>query len=275
MKKVNKIAGILILVIVLLMATINVSKAVDYGATMNLTGSKTTAKINDTVTFTLSLKSVTNVEGVATVHAKINYDKSVLQFVSCEATNSWSAPVYNSENQEFVTERSDVMKPVGDIIKVTFKVISVPSSKTTTVSITDFDVADTENQIVALDVSANLQIGEEINNDSNKDDNKDDSNKDNNNKNDDNLNNDQNQGDNNNSKDENKTDNDEKKDETNNNINVIEDEGKNTENQEDNTTQNGTIPQTGIYTIIPIAIVIIIVISVSFFIKYKNMKDIK
>ena len=160
MKRVNNILKIFFLMIAVLLITANISKAVDYGATMNLTGSKTTAHVGDTVTYTLALKSATNVEGVATVHAKINYDKAVLQYVSCEATNSWSAPVYNEANQEFVTERSDVMKPEGNIIKVTFKVISIPANKTTTVSITNFDVADTDNQITVGDVSANLKIEE-------------------------------------------------------------------------------------------------------------------
>lgn len=253
MKRVNNILKIFFLMIAVLLITANISKAVDYGATMNLTGSKTTANVGDTVTYTLALKSATNVEGVATVHAKINYDKAVLQYVSCEATNSWSAPVYNEANQEFVTERSDVMKPEGNIIKVTFKVISIPANKTTTVSITNFDVADTDNQITVGDVSANLKIEEKSNNTSNDKPNQDD------NKNTDKPNN--------NVVDEPNKGNNSENNNTNNNTNTP---------SKDNTTQDGKMPQTGIYTVIPVVIVTaLIVVAVILFIKYKDIKDIK
>lgn len=270
MKKTSSIVKIICLVLIIMLCiTNNVCKAVDYGATMELKGSKTTAYVGDTVTYTLSLKSATNVEGVATVHAKINYDSSVLQYVSCEATNSWSAPVYNSENNEFVTERSDVMKPVGDIIKITFKVIAVPNEKTTTVSITNFDVADTENEITVIDVSANLKIEEkDIVIDKPNDDNKKDDN-------DINIPNDDNEKDNNNVEDNNTT----VDDEQNNNI----DNSQNTEKSDntinniqnkDNTIHNGNIPQTGMYTIIPFIAIVLIATSAIMYIKYKNMKDI-
>lgn len=281
MKKTNKIAGILILVIVLLMTTINISKATDYAATMSLTGSKTTAKVGDTVTFTLALKSATNVEGVATVHAKINYDKSVLQFVTCESTNSWSAPAYNSENQEFVTERSDVMKPTGEIVKITFKVISIPENNTTTVSITDFDVADTENQITVLDASASLKIEEQKDNN---EDNENKENSDNNNK--ENTENKENTNNTNNNTE--KPENTNKQENiniennnVNNNANKNENKQNNTlniinqsTNENDTTVQTGKLPQTGLSTIIPLIVAIISVTAVVCYLKYKKMNDI-
>lgn len=258
MKKVNKIAGILILVIALLMSTINVSKAVDYGATMNLTSSTESAKVGDTVTFTLSLKSVTNVEGVSTVHAKINYDKTILQYVSCDAIDSWAVPKYNDENHEFITDKSDVMKPNGGIVKVTFKVIAIPTNNTTTVSITEFDVADNENQITVPDVSVDLKIQEQNNNTDDKNNNdfgvieepKDDEQNKDNNSNNNNSNN-------------------------NSNGNQNSSNNSNTNKKDDTSAKDNKLPQTGAYTIIPALVAILAVISTIFIIKYKKMNDIK
>lgn len=245
MKKIRKIFMAIFLITVILASTINISNATDYGATMKLTSNATTTKVGNTVTFTLSLLSTTNVDGVATVHAKINYDKEVLEYVSCEAVNSWSAPVYNQENQEFVTERADVMKPTGDIIKITFKVISEPSSSTTTVSITNFDVADTENEITVKECSAELTI-EKKQTENNKP-----------------------------SQDDNETTQKPSEDNnSNSNTNVIDNDA-NMNNKNDNTTQTGKIPQTGEEIIIPITISIVAIIACIFIVKYKKLKEIK
>ncbi len=257
MKKIYKILKIVFLLLIILLSTVNISKAVDYGATMKLTCSKETANLNDTVSYTLALQSATNVEGVATVHAKINYDKAVLQYVSCEATNSWSVPVYNADNQEFVTERSDVMKPNGNIIKVNFKVISIPENKETTVSITNFDVADTENEIAVSDVSTKLKLVEKISNKPSEEDNKKDDNKQ------DNINNTE--------KPENNVE-----EVKNNNISInTNNNGNINKPSTDNTTPGGKLPQTGIYTFIPVAIATLAVVAVVFLIKYRNIHDIK
>lgn len=245
MKKIRKIFMAIFLITVILASTINISNATDYGATMKLTSNATSAKVGDTVTFTLSLQSTTNVDGVATVHAKINYDKDILEYVSCEAVNSWSVPVYNPENQEFVTERADVMESTGDIIKITFKVISEPSSLTTSVSITNFDVADTENEITVKECSKELTI-EKMQTEDDK----------------------PNLDDNDSTQKPNEDNN------SNSNTNAIDNDA-NMNNKNDNTTQTGKIPQTGEEIIIPITIAILAVCAFIFIVKYKKLKEIK
>lgn len=250
MKKTNKIIKMFFLLIIVSLTMVNISNAVEYGANMKLNVNKTSVQVNDTITLTLALQSVTNTNGVSTVHAKIEYDKDVLEYVSCEAVDSWSAPVYNSETQEFVTERADVMEPTGDIIKIIFKVISEPSDEKTTVSITEFDVADTENEITVDEVSVDLTI-EKKETESNKP-NQDDSettqkpNEDNNNGN---------------------QDIDKEENNLNSNTNI--------NNKNDNTTQTGTIPQTGEELILPVTIAIFAIVACIFAIKYKKMKEIK
>jgi len=160
MRNIKKIIITLLVIGSMLVVSTTFSQAAEYGATMKLKSSTNQAKVGDTVTFTLYLDSVTNVEGVATVHAKINYDKTILELISCEATNSWSAPVYNSQNQEFVTERAEVMPKGGEILKIKFKVLTLPKNNEATVSITNFDVADTENQIMVADTNLKLSIKE-------------------------------------------------------------------------------------------------------------------
>lgn len=160
MRNIKKIIITLLVIGSMLVVSTTFSQAAEYGATMKLKSSTNQAKVGDTVTFTLYLDSVTNVEGVATVHAKINYDKTILELISCEATNSWSAPVYNSQNQEFVTERAEVMPKGGEILKIKFKVLTLPKNNEATVSITNFDVADTENQITVSDTNLKLSIKE-------------------------------------------------------------------------------------------------------------------
>lgn len=266
MKKVRNIVFCIIFTVIALLSVETVCKAVDYGATMKLTPSNNTLKVGDNVTVTLSLASTTNVEGVATVHAKIVYDKEVLQFISCEATNLWSAANYNEENQEFVTERSDVMTPTGDIVKFNFKVVAIPDNSVTTVSVTEFDVADTENQITVPDTSTNLTInsdesGEKPDDkpDNNPSENPDDNNQENNTI-----------GDQNNNHQENTTTPEINTDNNNrNNTSTI------SNNSNDNTIANGKIPQTGANAILPIIIVISIVTIIVIYYRNKKIKDIK
>ncbi len=248
MNKISKICLAIVLVIALAMCS-TTSMAVEYGATMKLTNATTNANVNDTISVTLSLESVTNVQGVATVHAKINYDKAVLQYVSCEALNSWSAPIYNSDNQEFVTERADVMGAGQNIIKINFKVLSVPTDNKTTISITEFDVADTENQINVNDVSTTININKNV----------DDDNNDNNDNNDDNTQAGNNQ----------------------NNTNIAGEDEINISNNaginknQDNTIANKIIPKAGISNIILIVVIVNLIILIAGYYQYKKMKDIK
>lgn len=253
----------LILIFAIIFSFGRISKAVDYGATMILKSGQDIEKVGDTVTVTLSLASVTNVQGVATVHAKIDYDKSILELISCEATNSWSAPTYNSENQEFVTERAEVMPANGDIIKINFKVIDIPQDNKTTISIVNFDVADTDNQITVPDTLIELNFKE-------KQDNTDDN---------------QGQDDNNNEQtpgvdtddgnlDDDKNEGTDTGDNESNDDDTINDNKQ--DNEKDDTTANNRIPQTGVNVIIPIGILaIIIVISIILYKKLQHSKDIK
>ena len=252
----------LILFFVIVLSLGKISNAVEYGATMTLKGTQDIEKVGDTVTVTLSLASVTNVQGVATVHAKIDYDNSVLEFISCEATNSWSAPVYNSENQEFVTERSEIMPANGDIIKINFKVLDIPEGNKTTVSIVNFDVADTENQITVPDATLDLNFKEkqdDTENNPSQDDN----------------NNEQAPGED--SDDENKENNNNEGTSTGDKDTTDKDSNTNKQNiEKDNTTSNTKIPQTGVDLIIPIiTLSSLIVISIILYKKIQKNSDIK
>lgn len=252
----------LILIFAIIFSFGRISKAVDYGATMILKSGQDIEKVGDTVTVTLSLASVTNVQGVATVHAKIDYDKSILELISCEATNSWSAPTYNSENQEFVTERAEVMPANGDIIKINFKVIDIPQDNKTTISIVNFDVADTDNQITVPDTLIELNFKEKQDNtDDNQSQDENDEQTPGVDTDDGNLDDDKNEG-------TDTGDNESNDDDT------INDNKQ--DNEKDDTTANNRIPQTGVNVIIPIGILaIIIVISIILYKKLQHSKDIK
>lgn len=250
-KTVKKVVSLLLMMSILI-GLCTTSMAVDYGATMNLKATSTTPKVGDTISITLSLASVTNVQGVATVHAKINYDKTILQLTKYEAVNSWSAPIYNEENQEFVTERSDVMPAGGDIIKLDFKVLAVPTNNETMVSITEFDVADTENQIIVSDVSLKLNITAK----EEKPDEKPDENPDN--KPDDGGNQKPNT-------DDNKEDNSNKDDNQGN---------SNNSNKKDDTTSDEKMPQTGVSIILPVSIIFVLLLAIVLYKKMKKNNDI-
>ena len=266
-RKIRKQIVALVLFIILLFTITNVSQAVDYGATMNFAASNNTLKVGDTFSLTLSLASVTNVEGVATVHAKIEFDNQILRLDSCEALNSWSAPSYNEANQEFVTERSDVMAPTGEIIKFNFTVLAEPENNSTTISVTNFDVADTNNQINVPDVTATLTVNPSSTEDpdQNPDDNPD-------------QNPDQNPDDN---PDQNPGD--DQDDPTDRpvgpDINTGDDDkdtpvtGNNS--GKDDTVAVDKIPQTGVSIVLPLAIVLGIVVAIAIYARNKKIKDVK
>lgn len=253
MKNTKKIIITLLVIVSMLFVATTFSQAAEYGATMKLKSSTNETKVGDTVTFTLYLDSVTNVEGVATVHAKINYDKTILELISCEATNSWSAPVYNSQNQEFVTERAEVMPKGGEILKIKFKVLTLPKNNEAMVSITNFDVADTENQITVSDTNLKLSIKENGTN-------PEKPNGGNNTNNSTNTNNGSNNSVNGSGSDKN---------ESKNSVNKV-----NTTNK-DNSIAKSKLPKAGNSKIIPILIVITIMAVVILYLKNKKHRGIK
>ncbi len=120
MKKIISI----ILVILLLVCTTKVYAAKDSFHT-TLTINHTQAKRGDTVTVTIGLKDIaieSAEKGIGAYTAEIQFDSSVLDYVSVNGTNKWEAPLYQDGFITSNTKDAKVVNTAQSIATITFKV---------------------------------------------------------------------------------------------------------------------------------------------------------
>lgn len=120
MKKIISI----ILVILLLVCTTKVYAAKDSFHT-TLTINHTQAKRGDTVTVTIGLKDIaieSAEKGIGAYTAEIQFDSSVLEYVSVNGTNKWEAPLYQDGFITSNTKDAKVVNTAQSIATITFKV---------------------------------------------------------------------------------------------------------------------------------------------------------
>ena len=120
MKKIISI----ILVILLLVCTTKVYAAKDSFHT-TLTINHTQAKRGDTVTVTIGLKDIaieSAEKGIGAYTAEIQFDSSVLEYVSVNGTDKWEAPLYQDGFITSNTKDAKVVNTAQSIATITFKV---------------------------------------------------------------------------------------------------------------------------------------------------------
>lgn len=120
MKKIISI----ILVILLLVYTTKVYASKDSFHT-TLTINHEQAKRGDTVTVTIGLKDIaieSAEKGIGAYTAEIQFDSSVLEYVSVNGTNKWEAPLYQDGFITSNTKDAKVVNTAQSIATITFKV---------------------------------------------------------------------------------------------------------------------------------------------------------
>lgn len=116
----------LICMIVLIMATLTVTVfARISSASCTLSSAKQEYKKGDKVVVTLRLSSLNADKGIIAYSAKLDYDKSNLQYVSCSGVGNWTAPFYNDDSGILVADRNGDFSSLDgeDLATFTFNVI--------------------------------------------------------------------------------------------------------------------------------------------------------
>ena len=120
MKKVISI----LLMILFVMVTANVQAASDsFHTTLTINNSQ--AKRGDTITVTIGLKDIaieSGEKGIGAYTAEIQFDSSVLEYVSVNGTDKWEAPLYQDGFITSNTKDAKVVNRAQSIATITFKV---------------------------------------------------------------------------------------------------------------------------------------------------------
>lgn len=120
MKKIISI----ILIILLVVCTAKVYAASDSFYT-TLTINNSQAKRGDTITVTIGLKDIaieSGEKGIGAYTAEIQFDSSVLEYVSVNGTDKWEAPLYQDGFITSNTKDAKVVTTTQSIAIITFKV---------------------------------------------------------------------------------------------------------------------------------------------------------
>lgn len=119
----KKIMSILLMILFVIGAT-NVQAANDsFGTTLTINNSQ--AKRGDTITVTIGLKDIaieSGEKGIGAYTAEIQFDSSVLEYVSVNGTDKWEAPLYQDGFITSNTKDAKVVTTTQSIATITFKV---------------------------------------------------------------------------------------------------------------------------------------------------------
>ncbi len=146
----KKIISIL-LMIVFVMATVNVQAANDnFGTTLTIHNSQ--AKRGDTITVTIGLKDIaieSGEKGIGAYTAGIQFDSSVLEYVSTDGTDKWEAPFYQDGFITSNTKDAEVVTTTQSIGTITFKVRENAKLGETSISVTNFSGSTAGTDVLA------------------------------------------------------------------------------------------------------------------------------
>ncbi len=182
MKKVISI----LLMIVLIMATVKVQAANDSFGT-SLTTNNSQAKRGDTIIVNIGLKDIaieSGEKGIGAYTAGIQFDSSVLEYVSTDGTDKWEAPFYQDGLITSNTKDAEVVKTTQSIGTITFKVKENAKLGETSIAVTNFsgstagpDVLASSNgttKLTIIDKNGGNNQKEDLENNGNKQDSEND-----------------------------------------------------------------------------------------------------
>ena len=157
-KRNKKIIGIILILILAFMT--NVYAANDSFKT-NLTVDNSKVKKGQNVTVTISLSDIaieSGEKGIAAYTAKIDFDSSVLEYVSTKGTDKWEEPFYQDTLITGETKDAEVIKTSQSIGTITFKVKEDAKLGDTTIKLTNFSGSTASSDVAANDSSVKVTI---------------------------------------------------------------------------------------------------------------------
>lgn len=147
MKKVISI----LLMILFVMVTANVQAASDsFHTTLTINNSQ--AKRGDTITVTIGLKDIaieSGEKGIGAYTAEIQFDSSVLEYVSVNGTDKWEAPLYQDGFITSNTKDAKVVTTTQSIATITFKVKENAKLGETSIALRNFSGSAARLDILA------------------------------------------------------------------------------------------------------------------------------
>ena len=130
----------IILVILLIVCSTKVYAVKDSFYT-TLTINHAQAKKGDTITVTIGLKDIaieSAEKGIGAYTAEIQFDSSVLEYVSVNGTDKWEAPLYQDGFITSNTKDAKVVNTAQSIATITFKVKENAKSGETVIALRNF-----------------------------------------------------------------------------------------------------------------------------------------
>ena len=126
---------------------------------LNVNNSQVKQGENVIVTIALSNISIESGEkGIGAYTAKLDFDSSVLEYVSTSGTSNWEAPLYEETLIVGNTNNGKVVNSAQDIGTITFKVKENATLGETTIKLTKFSGSTAETDVTAEDSTIKITI---------------------------------------------------------------------------------------------------------------------
>lgn len=162
MRNIIKIKKVIfaVLIVALLIFTSSVYAANDSFKTA-LSVNKSQVKKGEEVTVTLKLSDISiesGEKGIGAYTAKIDFDSSVLEYVSASGSGKWETPFYQDKLITATTNDGNVVNTNQSIATVTLKVKSNATLGDTTIKLTNFSGSTAASNVSAPDSSVKITI---------------------------------------------------------------------------------------------------------------------
>ncbi len=141
----------IILMILLMVCTAKVYAVSDsFHTTLTINNSQ--AKRGDTITVTIGLKDIaiqSGEKGIGAYTAEIQFDSSVLEYVSVNGTDKWEAPLYQDGFITSNTKDAKVVNTAQSIATITFKIKENAKLGETSIALKNFSGSTAGSDILA------------------------------------------------------------------------------------------------------------------------------
>ena len=163
--RVKKLAISLIILVLIMVISIPVLAVNDYDVTLEI--GKTQVDKGETVEVTVSLTNINLSTGLGTFQGKLTYDETVFETVEqadIVGATDWGTVVYNPNGGYMIVERSagDVINTDNEVMTITLKVKSDATSKNAQITISEISCSTGEEDLEALDVTAQVNVVQQI-----------------------------------------------------------------------------------------------------------------
>lgn len=168
MKSIKRFTLIAMLMIVTLALTMGGVTAAGETMDVSLAPAQTTVEKGKEVTVSLNIANV-NVpsstgDGVNAFKATLAYDTDVFESVTIDGVNDWVKQTYNTANGIFILTYSNLLtEKSGTIAKLTFKVKEDTTKTSGTISLTNIESSNTETKVTPSNATTTLTVNQNTN----------------------------------------------------------------------------------------------------------------